>query len=298
MVGTKEIRSKIKSVQNTRKITKAMEMVASSKMRYALERMNMARPYAEKIRELAVNASRASSDYSHPFVLKKKSVEIKKSIGVILITTDKALCGSMNTNLFRMYLCKHREYTQLNGMIEATAVGGKGASFLARIGANIISQQTQIGDKPHIEDLIGVIKPQLDAFAFGRVESVYLMYTKFISTMKQEPIFEKLLPLSDIACDYDKYQNDSVVNYRWDYLYEPDPKIVIDDLFIRYIEARVYQAVAENIASEQSSRMVAMRSASDNAKGIIDEMQMIYNNSRQAAITKEISEIVGGATAV
>lgn len=297
MVGTKEIRTKIKSVQNTQKITKAMEMVASSKMRHALERMHTARPYSEKIKELAVNASKASSDYRHPFMLKINSAR-KNHIGVILITTDKALCGSINTNLLRMYLDKHREYVKMKGLIDVTAIGGKGAVFLARLGANIVSQQTQIGEKPHVEDLIGVIKPQLDAFAFGHLDSVYLMYTKFVSTMKQQPVFEKLLPLSDVAFEYRNETDVRGKNYSWDYIYEPDPKTVIDDLFVRYIEARVYQAVAENIASEQSSRMIAMRAASDNAKIVIDEMQMIYNNSRQAAITKEISEIVGGAAAV
>lgn len=297
MVGKKEIRTKINSVQNTKKITKAMEMVASSKKTHALERMHMARPYAEKIKNLAFHASQATSDYSHSFIF-KKNIAQKNRIGIIFITTDKALCGSMNTNLFRMYLKKHRECERVNGNITVTAIGAKGVSFLARLGAHIVSQKAHIGDKPYVDDLIGVIKPQLDAFMLGDLDAVYLMYTKFISTMKQDPVCEVLLPLSDITIDNCDQKDQEVNHYQWDYIYEPDSRTVIDDLFVRYIEARVYQALSENIASEQSARMVAMRSASENASTVIDEMKTIYNNHRQAAITKELSEIVNGAAAV
>ncbi len=292
MAGSKEIRTKIKSVQNTRKITKAMEMVAASKMRRAQERMRAARPYGDKIRNIAAHMSGANPEYRHPFLIKRAVV---KTAGVILVTTDKGLCGGLNTNVLRLLTTKLRELEAAGAKIEATAIGNKGFGFLNRIGAKVVSHAVQIGDRPHLDKLIGPVKVQLDAYAAGKVDVVYLAYTGFINTMKQEPQIEQLLPLTS-----DKFaQSDSEKSaYGWDYLYEPDAKSVVDELLVRYVEAIVYQAVAENMASEQSARMVAMKSASDNAKEVIDDLQLTYNKARQAAITKELSEIVGGAAAV
>ena len=292
MAGSKEIRTKIKSVQNTRKITKAMEMVAASKMRRAQERMRAARPYGDKIRNIAAHMSGANPEYRHPFLIKRAVV---KTAGVILVTTDKGLCGGLNTNVLRLLTTKLKELEAAGAKIEATAIGNKGFGFLNRIGAKVVSHAVQIGDRPHLDKLIGPVKVQLDAYAAGQVDVVYLAYTGFINTMKQEPKIEQLLPLTA-----DKFaQSDAEKSaYGWDYLYEPDAKAVVDELLVRYVEAIVYQAVAENMASEQSARMVAMKSASDNAKEVIDDLQLTYNKARQAAITKELSEIVGGAAAV
>ena len=292
MAGSKEIRTKIKSVQNTRKITKAMEMVAASKMRRAQERMRAARPYGDKIRNIAAHMSGANPEYRHPFLIKRTVV---KTAGVILVTTDKGLCGGLNTNVLRLLTTKLKELEAAGAKIEATAIGNKGFGFLNRIGAKVVSHAVQIGDRPHLDKLIGPVKVQLDAYAAGQVDVVYLAYTGFINTMKQEPKIEQLLPLTA-----DKFaQSDAEKSaYGWDYLYEPDAKAVVDELLVRYVEAIVYQAVAENMASEQSARMVAMKSASDNAKEVIDDLQLTYNKARQAAITKELSEIVGGAAAV
>ncbi len=292
MAGSKEIRTKIKSVQNTRKITKAMEMVAASKMRRAQERMRAARPYGDKIRNIAAHMSGANPEYRHPFLIKRAVV---KTAGVILVTTDKGLCGGLNTNVLRLLTTKLKELEAAGAKIEATAIGNKGFGFLNRIGAKVVSHAVQIGDRPHLDKLIGPVKVQLDAYAAGQVDVVYLAYTGFINTMKQEPQIEQLLPLTA-----DKFaQSDAEKSaYGWDYLYEPDAKAVVDELLVRYVEAIVYQAVAENMASEQSARMVAMKSASDNAKEVIDDLQLTYNKARQAAITKELSEIVGGAAAV
>ena len=292
MAGSKEIRTKIKSVQNTRKITKAMEMVAASKMRRAQERMRAARPYGDKVRNIAAHMSQANPEYRHPFLVKRDQT---KTAGVILITTDKGLCGGLNTNVLRLTTNKLKELETAGAKIEATAIGNKGFSFLNRIGAKVVSHAIQIGDKPHLDKLIGPVKVQLDAYAEGRVDVVYLAYTRFINTMKQEPVIEQLLPLTS-----DKFnQTDAEKKaYGWDYIYEPDAKSVVDELLVRYVEAIVYQAVTENMSSEQSARMVAMKSASDNAKKVIDDLQLTYNKARQAAITKELSEIVGGAAAV
>ena len=292
MAGSKEIRTKIKSVQNTRKITKAMEMVAASKMRRAQQRMRAARPYGDKIRNIAAHMSGANPEYRHPFLIKRAVV---KTAGVILVTTDKGLCGGLNTNVLRLLTTKLKELEAAGAKIEATAIGNKGFGFLNRIGAKVVSHAVQIGDRPHLDKLIGPVKVQLDAYAAGKVDVVYLAYTGFINTMKQEPQIEQLLPLTS-----DKFaQSDAEKGaYGWDYLYEPDAKSVVDELLVRYVEAIVYQAVAENMASEQSARMVAMKSASDNAKEVIDDLQLTYNKARQAAITKELSEIVGGAAAV
>jgi F-type H+-transporting ATPase subunit gamma len=290
----KEIRGKIKSVQNTRKITKAMEMVAASKMRRAQERMRAARPYADKVRDIAAHMSRANPEYRHPFMV---SNEGAKAAGIILVTTDKGLCGGMNTNVLRASLQKFKELEDQGKTIEATAIGTRGLGFLNRLRAHVVSNVVQLGDTPHLERLIGAVKVQLDLYSEGKVSAVYLAYTRFVNTMKQEPVIEQLLPLS--ADQFERKEEDGTTpSTQWDYIYEPDAQAVVDELLVRYVEALVYQAVAENMASEQSARMVAMKAASDNAKTVINELQLVYNKSRQAAITKELSEIVGGAAAV
>ncbi|NMG74586.1 F0F1 ATP synthase subunit gamma [Aromatoleum diolicum] len=289
MASGKEIRTKIKSVQNTRKITKAMEMVAASKMRKAQDRMRAARPYADKIRRLAANLSQANvTDYKHPFLVHKDQI---KRVGLILVTTDKGLCGGLNTNVQRVALNAMKEWNA-NGVseIRACCIGNKGFGFMQRMGANVVSHVVQLGDTPHLEKMIGPVKVMLDAFQSGELDAVYVAYTRFINTMKQEPVMEQLLPLSG--------EQLGTPESSWDYLYEPDPQVVIDEMLVRYVEALVYQAVAENMASEQSARMVAMKAASDNAKTVIGDLQLVYNKTRQAAITKELSEIVGGAAAV
>jgi F-type H+-transporting ATPase subunit gamma len=291
MAGTKEIRTKIKSVQNTRKITKAMEMVAASKMRRAQERMRNARPYSEKVRNIAANLGKANPEYRPAYLVER---EVKRA-GVIIVTTDKGLCGGMNTNVLRALTNTMKELDTKGVSLSCTPIGMKGFQFLNRIKAKVVSHVTQMGDTPHLEKLIGAIKVQLDAYENGEVDAVYLAYTKFINTMKQEPVVEKLLPLSDEKLTQTA---EEAREYGWDYLYEPDPQSVVDELLKRYVEALIYQAVAENMASEQSARMVAMKAASDNAKNVIGELQLVYNKTRQAAITKELSEIVGGAAAV
>jgi F-type H+-transporting ATPase subunit gamma len=289
MAAGKEIRGKIKSVENTKKITKAMEMVAASKMRKAQDRMRAARPYSEKIRNVAANLGKANPEYVHPFMMTNES----KTAGFIVVTTDKGLCGGMNTNVLRAVTNKIRDL-QTQGMgTEAVAIGNKGYGFLGRVGAKVVSHVTQLGDTPHLERLIGPVKVMLDAYIRGEVKAVYLAYTKFINTMKQESVVEQLLPLSA-----DDMQEQSSSQHAWDYIYEPDAQAVIDDLLVRYVEALVYQAVAENMASEQSARMVAMKAATDNAGNVIAELKLVYNKTRQAAITKELSEIVAGAAAV
>ena len=294
MAGMKEIRGKIKSVQNTRKITKAMEMVAASKMRRAQERMRAARPYADKVRDIAAHMSRANPEYRHPFMV---SNEGAKAAGIILVTTDKGLCGGMNTNVLRASLQKFKELEGQGKTIEATAIGTKGLGFLNRLRAKVVSNVVHLGDTPHLEKLIGAVKVQLDLYSEGKVSAVYLAYTRFVNTMKQEPVIEQLLPLS--ADQFERKDEEGTTpSTQWDYIYEPDAQAVVDELLVRYVEALVYQAVAENMASEQSARMVAMKAASDNAKTVINELQLVYNKSRQAAITKELSEIVGGAAAV
>lgn len=303
MAGIKEIRTKIKSVQNTSKITKAMEMVAASKMRKAQERMRAGRPYAEKVREIAAHLMQANPDYTHSYMQESKEL---KNVGVIVVTTDKGLCGGLNTNVMRLVLNRLRDFKDQNIQVQTTALGTKGASMLARIGANLVSQEVQLGDEPDLSRLIGAIKVQLDDYLDGKLDAVYIATSLFVNTMRQEPTFIRLLPLPSDLNDPFQSQGDDVksaqkVNqseYGWDYIYEPNAKAVIDDLLQRYVEGLIYQAVAENMASEQSARMVAMKSASDNAGKVIDELQLVYNKTRQAAITKEISEIVGGAAAV
>jgi len=292
MANSKEIRTKIKSVQNTRKITKAMEMVAASKMRRAQERMRAARPYADKIRNIAAHLGQANPEYRHPFLIVREQV---KNAGVIVITTDKGLCGGLNTNILRAVTNKLKELDGQGVKVEATAFGNKGFGFLNRIGAKVVSHATHLGDKPHLDKLIGPVKVQLDAYAEGKLDVVYIAYTRFVNTMKQEPVIEQLLPLASERFAQTEAEKKA---YGWDYIYEPDAKTVIDELMTRYVEALVYQAVVENMSSEQSARMVAMKSASDNAKKVIEDLQLTYNKARQAAITKELSEIVAGAAAV
>jgi F-type H+-transporting ATPase subunit gamma len=287
MPGTKEIRVKIKSVQNTRKITKAMEMVAASKMRKAQERMRHARPYAEKIRNVAAHLSHANPEYRHPFLVDRDSV---KRVGLIVVTTDKGLCGALNTNVLRAVLTQYKEWQTQGEEIEVSALGNKGFGFMQRLGANIVSHAVQLGDRPQMEKLIGAVKVMLDGYVENRFDRLLIAYTRFLNTMKQEPVVEQLLPLAG-----DKL---GAPEGAWDYLYEPDARAVLDQVLTRYIESIIFQAVAENMASEQSARMVAMKAASDNAKTLIEELTLVYNKNRQAAITKELSEIVGGAAAV
>jgi len=287
MPGTKEIRMKIRSVQNTRKITKAMEMVAASKMRRAQERMRAARPYGEKIRNVAAHLSHANPEYRHPFLISRDTV---KRVGFILITTDKGLCGGLNTNVQRLALSRIKEWEAQGEQLEVCCIGNKGLGFMQRLGANIVSQVTQLGDRPQMEKLIGAVKVMLDGYIQDRFDRLMIFYTRFINTMKQEPVMEQLLPLAG--------ERLGAPESVWDYIYEPEAKVVLDQVLIRYVETIIFQAVAENMSSEQSARMVAMKSASDNAGNVIDELTLIYNKSRQAAITKELSEIVGGAAAV
>jgi F-type H+-transporting ATPase subunit gamma len=287
MAGSKEIRTKIKSVENTRKITKAMEMVAASKMRKAQDRMRASRPYAEKIRNVAAHLSFANPEYKHPYLIKR---DVVKNIGLIVVSSDKGLCGGLNTNMLRLSVNQMKNWESEGKTIAVSAIGNKGFSFMNRVGANVRSHFTGLGDVPHLENLIGTIKVMLDMYEAGEIDQLYISYTKFINTMKQEPVIEQLLPLSGEQLGSPKG--------HWDYIYEPEAKPVVDQLMTRYIESLVYNAVAENMASEQSSRMVAMKSASDNAKEVIGDLKLVYNKARQAAITKEISEIVGGAAAV
>jgi F-type H+-transporting ATPase subunit gamma len=292
MASGKELRTKIKSVENTKKITKAMEMISVSKMRKAQERMRAARPYSEKIRNIAANLGKANPEYVHPFMKANDA----KSVGYIMVTTDKGLCGGLNTNLFRAVTLRLRE-AQTAGHIPLTvAIGGKGLGFLGRIGAKVVSHITHLGDKPHLDKLIGPVKVLLDAYIRGEVNAVYICYNKFVSTMRQEAVVEQLLPLSADKM-HEQAQADGA-KPSWDYIYEPDAQSVIDELLVRYAEALVFQAVAENMASEHAARMVAMKAATDNAGNVIAELKLIYNKTRQAAITKELSEIVAGAAAV
>jgi F-type H+-transporting ATPase subunit gamma len=279
-------------VESTRKITKAMEMIAASKMRKAQDRMRSARPYSDKIRNITANLSTANPEYRSPYM---RSTGNSKAAGFIVVTTDKGLCGGLNTNLLRAVTNKLRDVQAAGGTAQAVAIGNKGFGFLNRVGAQVVSHVTHIGDKPVLEKLIGPVKVMLDAFVEGRLDAVYLCYTRFINTMKQEPVVEPLLPL---GADRLTQSAEEKSAYGWDYIYEPDAATVIEELLTRYAEALIFQAVAENMASEQSARMVAMKAASDNAGNLIDELKLVYNKTRQAAITKELSEIVSGAAAV
>jgi F-type H+-transporting ATPase subunit gamma len=288
MAAGKEIRNKIKSVENTKKITKAMEMVAASKMRKAQDRMRAARPYAEKVRNITANLSKAIPEYVHPFMVTNNGA---KKVGFIVVSTDKGLCGGLNTNVLRAVTNQLKELEGNGVKADVVAIGNKAAGFFQRINANVVSQVTGMGDTPHMEKLIGPVKVLLDAYTAGELSAVYLCFTRFINTMKQEATVQQLLPLKgeDLQAD---------AAHQWEYIYEPEPKVVIDELMVRYVEALVYQAVAENMASEQSARMVAMKAATDNAGNVIKELKLVYNKTRQAAITKELSEIVAGAAAV
>mgnify|MGYP006194136769 FL=1 len=292
MATGKELRTKIKSVENTKKITKAMEMISVSKMRKAQERMRAARPYSEKIRSIASNLGQANPEYVHTFMKTNEG----KSVGYIVVTTDKGLCGGLNTNLLRSVTTQLRNAQTAGLSVQSVAVGNKGLGFLNRVGAKVVSQVTQLGDKPHLDKLIGPVKVLLDAFTRGEVSAVYLCYNKFVSTMQQQPVIETLLPLSATKMQEESQSTGS--NNSWDYLYEPDAPTVIDELLVRYVEALVYQALAENMASEHAARMVAMKAATDNAGNVIGELKLVYNKTRQAAITKELSEIVSGAAAI
>ena len=287
MAGGKEIRTKIKSIQNTQKITKAMEMVAASKMRRAQERMRQARPYAEKMRSVVAHLAQASLEYKHSFTQER---DVKR-VGFIIVSTDRGLCGGLNINMFREAVNALSEWQQKNVEIDVTAIGTKGLGFFKRIGANIVSEATRLGDAPQLIDLIGAMKIMLDAYEEGRIDRLYVVHNRFVSAMSQVPQVEQLLPIHADEPD-EKLKN------HWDYLYEPDAHEVVDALMTRYIESLIYQGVTENIACEMGARMVAMKSASDNAGTLIDELQLVYNKARQAAITQEIAEIVGGAAAV
>ena len=287
MANSKEIRTKIKSVENTRKITKAMEMVAASKMRKAQDRMRHARPYAEKIRNVAAHMSKANSEYKHPFLIKREKVA---NIGLIVVTSDKGLCGGLNTNVLRLSLNQMKTWESEGKGVAVTAIGNKGFGFMGRVGAKVRSHVIGLGDTPHMDKLIGPVKVMLDAYIAGEIDQLFICYTNFINTMKQEPTMQQLLPLAGEAL--------GSAEGHWDYIYEPDANSVIDELMVRYVESLIFHAVAENMASEHSARMVAMKAASDNAKNVIGELKLVYNKARQAAITKEISEIVGGAAAV
>jgi F-type H+-transporting ATPase subunit gamma len=297
MPGTKEIRLKIKSVQNTRKITKAMEMVAASKMKKAQDRMRAGRPYAQRILNIAMHAAAANSEYRHDLLSRRETV---KRVGAIVITTDKGLCGGLNTNLLRVVLNQHKEWLAKGLEVEYCTIGNKGLGFVNRMGGQIVSQVVNYGDRPSLERLIGPVKMLIDGYREGRLDEVHLFSNRFVNTMKQEPTHVTMIPIPKEwqTADGKSFGGDEVRGGSWDYLYEPDAKTVLDELLVRYLETFVYQAASENIASEQSARMVAMKAASDNARSIIEELQLVYNKSRQAAITKELSEIVGGAAAV
>jgi F-type H+-transporting ATPase subunit gamma len=289
MAGFKEIRTKIRSVENTRKITRAMEMVAAAKMRKAQERMRAARPYSSRVRNIAGHLAESTPEYTHPFLVRR---EVARRVGLILVSTDKGLCGGMNTNILRLVTSRLREYDSRGIACDMVAIGGKGYSFLSRIGARIVAHAVQLGDNPHLERLIGPVKVLLDAAMAGEVDEIHIFYTRFVNSMQQEAMAEQLVPLTP------EHMRPDRASHSWDYITEPDPQTVIDELVARYVEAMIYRAVVENMASEQSARRVAMKAASDNAGNVINELKLVYNKTRQAAITKEISEIVSGAAAV
>jgi len=296
MATGKEIRGKIKNFESTKKITKAMEMISVPKMRKAQERMRAARPYAERVRNIAANMGEANPEYVHAFMKPNDA----KVAGMIVVTTDKGLCGGLNTNVLRSVTNKLRDLQQAGMAVQTVAIGNKGFGFLNRIGAKVVSHVTQLGDKPHLERLIGPVKVLLDAYAKGEISAVYLSYTRFVNTMKQEVVMQQLLPLSAARMQAETHEAEVAAGAKhgWDYIYEPDAQSVIDDLLVRYVEALVYQSVAENMASEHAARMVAMKAATDNAGNVIGELKLVYNKTRQAAITKELSEIVSGAAAI
>jgi F-type H+-transporting ATPase subunit gamma len=296
MAGSKEIRNKIKSVQNTRKITKAMEMVAASKMKKAQDRMRATRPYVEKAFNIAMHISKANTEYKHPFLVPRENV---KRVGAIVVTTDKGLCGGLNTNVLRVVVQQHKEWRAKGIDVDYVAIGNKGQGFLQRMGGNIVSSAVHLGDRPHLEKLVGPVKVLLDEYVAGKLHEIHIYYTNFVNTMKQVPVHGRIVPIPDqIRTATGEVRKVEVSDGAWDYIYEPDARELLDGMMRRYMEAVVLQMVNENMASEQSARMVAMKSASDNAGKIITELQLIYNKTRQAGITKELSEIVGGAAAV
>jgi len=286
MASGKEIRTQIKSIKNTQKITSAMQMVAASKMRKAQERMQHARPYAEKIRNVIGHLRLSHPEYRHPFMIEREA----KRVGIIVVTTDRGLCGGLNTNALKLAVGEMKKWNDRGVEVDVCVIGNKGLQFLRRLGANIVAEKTQLGDAVFIEELIGSVKVMLDAYEEGRLDRLFLVYSEFVNTMTQKPVLEQLLPLAG--------EDDESLKHHWDYIYEPDAKQVMGDLLTRYIESQVYHGVSENMASEQSSRMVAMKSATENAGNLIDDLTLRYNKARQAAITQEISEIVGGAAAV
>jgi F-type H+-transporting ATPase subunit gamma len=286
MPGTKEIRTKIASVKSTQKITKAMEMVAASKTRRAQERMRVARPYASRMRTVIGNLTEANPDYRHPFMLERPA----KAVGVIVISTDRGLCGGLNTNVFKTVLGQLREWDKQSRAVSLCLLGSKGVAFFRRLGIPILASTTGLGDQPHIKDLIGAVKVMLDAYREGKIDRLYLIHAQFVNTMTQKPHVQQLLPVQASATEE--------LQSHWDYLYEPEAAEILDGLLQRYVESQVYQGAVENVACEMAARMVAMKSASDNAGELIGELQLIYNKARQAAITKELAEIVGGAAAV
>ena len=296
MAGSKEIRNKIKSVQNTRKITKAMEMVAASKMKKAQERMRATRPYLEKAFNIAMHISKANTEYKHPFLVPRETV---KRVGAVVVTTDKGLCGGLNTNVLRVVLQQHKQWRAKGIEVDYAAIGNKGLGFLQRMGANIVSSAIHLGDRPHLEKLVGPVKVLIDEYLAGKVDEIHIFSTNFVNTMKQEPRHARIVPIPDrYRTATGEVRKVEVSDGAWDYIYEPDARELLDGMMRRYMEAIVFQMVNENMASEQSARMVAMKAASDNAGKIINELQLIYNKTRQAGITKELSEIVGGAAAV
>jgi F-type H+-transporting ATPase subunit gamma len=297
MAGSKEIRNKIKSVQSTRKITKAMEMVAASKMKKAQDRMRAARPYVDRAFAIAMHIAKANTEYKHPFLVKREPV---KRVGAIVITTDKGLCGGLNTNVLRLTTQRFREWRANNVEVDFVAIGNKGLGFLNRMGANVVSSVVQLGDRPRLERLIGAVKVLMDEYLDGRIEEIHIFSTTFVNTMKQDPRQIRIVPIPEEyrTATGELRTEPGISDHAWDYIYEPDARELLDGMMRRYLEAVIFQMVNENMASEQSARMVAMKSASDNAGKIISELQLIYNKTRQAAITKELSEIVGGAAAV
>jgi F-type H+-transporting ATPase subunit gamma len=293
MASGKEIRTKIKSVENTRKITRAMEMVAASKMKRAQDRMKAARPYGEKIKSICADlASSYQEQFQHPFLVQRE----EKGVGLLLVTSDKGLCGGLNTNILRLVVQQLKHWKSESKAVQLVTLGNKGYSFISRLRENVVSHLSGLGDKPSLEKLLGVIQVQINAYLAGEIDAVYIAYTRFVNTMKQEPVIERLLPVD--SKDFSASAKTSEPQYAWEYIFEPSAQAVIEDVLKRYIEHTVYQAVVENVSSEQSARMVAMKAASDNAGNVIAQLKLVYNKTRQAAITKELAEIVGGAAAV
>lgn len=286
MAVGKEIRTKILSIKSTQKITRAMEMVAASKMRKAQERMRRSRPYSDKIRAVIGHLAHAHPEYKHPYMSNR---EVKR-VGVIVVTSDRGLCGGLNTNLFKLTLGTLRQWEQNNVAIDLCLIGNKAMQFFKRVGGNVVAQASHLGDSPSLEDLIGIVKVMLDEYMEGKIDQIHIVYNKFVNAMTQTPQVHQLVPIVP--------EGDDRLAHHWDYIYEPQAEEVLEGLLMRYVESLVYQSLVENVASEQAARMVAMKSASDNAGNLIHELQLVYNKARQAAITQEISEIVGGAAAV